>query len=290
MESSVQNNISEKPRLKNYLNCIDFLNDYFNYRKKLNSKFSFELWSGELGFKSKSSIRMVCQGKRPITDALIEGICQHEKLDDSDKDYLQLLTCYHRVKSESLKKSIFEKILESYDVGEKQKEIKNYVKFLSSSRLPVIQLLISFTDFKATEKNLCEVLNLSSNSLKNYLNILEELELIQRVESEMSVEPYWISQNKLFRIPAGLANPSVHFFHQETMKEALVKAKAASEISKFRSLFFSLNEKNFNDLSETLDHFATRVKAEHCNDFIQKSRLYKLNFQLYPVTDEVEVK
>ncbi len=288
MESALQNNISLRPQLKTYLNCIDFLNDYFNYRKRLNSKFSFELWSGELGFKSKSSIRMVCQGKRPITDALIEGICHREKLDDSDKDYLLLLTCHHRAKSESLKKSIFEKILESYDVGEKQKEIKNHVKFLSNGQLPSIQTLISFTDFKATEKNLCEVLNLSSNNLKNYLNILEELELIQKVESEIAEEPYWISQNKLFRIPAGLADPAVHFFHQETMKEALVKAKAASEMSKFRSLFFSLTEENFNQLSETLNGFAARVKAEHCNDFIQKSRLYKLNFQLYPVTELVE--
>jgi hypothetical protein len=47
---------------------------------------------------------MICQGKRPVTEAMIEAISETERFSDLDRDYLQLLAYHHKIKSVSLKK------------------------------------------------------------------------------------------------------------------------------------------------------------------------------------------
>lgn len=286
-QNAFTQNTENEPKVRTYLNPINFLNDYFNFRKGTHPSFSFELWSTELGFKSKASIRMICQGKRQITDKFLNALCKQENYDQLEKDYLYLLSYYHKLKSVTLKKSILEKLIEKYDLNHAQSHIKNHIEFLSSNELPVLQLLISFKDFKATESNLSLALNVNSKKLTEHLKVLENLDLIQKIDSEASEEKYWVSKNKLFRIPDEASDPVLALFHQETMKEALGKAAALSQSTRFRSLYFSLSEEKFNEISNTLNDIANRIKVEHCNNFIQNKKLYKLNFQLYPVTDTI---
>ena len=283
-------NDEQRPLLRTYLNLVRFLNDYFHYRCRKDTGFSYELWAEELGFKSKASVRMVCQGKRNITESFIQAFAKAEKLSSEDQDYLQLLNFHQKATSASLKKCLLEKILEKFDVSNSQKQVKNYILFLSSNQIPVVQMLISFEDFTATEKNLRETMGLDAKTLKQYLQILEELELVQKVQSEGSAESYWISKNKLFKIPGEISDPAIALFHEQTMLEAKAKLQTLSPYNQYRTLYFSLDEEAYKSIYETLSATANRLKAEYCNNYISDKRLFKFNFQLYPVTEKIKAK
>ncbi len=284
-----QNLITEnkKPLLRTYLNITRFFNDYYSYRRNKDASFSYELWSEELGFKSKASARMVCQGRRNISEAFLNAFVKAENSSTEDQDYLQLLNFYQKAKSDSLKKCLLEKIVEKFDLTNSQKNVKNYIQFLSSTHVPVLQLLISFEDFRATEKNLKDVLGLDVKDLRSYLSLLEELELVRSITLPDSGEKVWISQNKLFKIPGEISDPALALFHEQTMQEAQEKLRSISRYNQFRTLYFSLNEEAFEDIYETLNDVANRLKVKYCNNFISDKKLFKFNFQLYPVTETV---
>ena len=278
---------NQKPILKTYLNIVAFFNDYFKYRKKIDSSFSYEVWALELGFKSKATARMICQGQRNITDTFLNSFSSFENLSSDDQDYLQLLNFYQMAKTTTLKKCLLEKIIEKFDISQSQQNVKNYIKFLSSIDIPIIQLLISFDDFVATENNLMSILQTDITALQKNLKILEELDLIKKLLPTNLGETRWITKNKLFKIPGEISDPALALFHQETMCEALNKACAISKEHKFRTLYFSLDEESFNDIILTLNDIANRLKVKYCNNYINDKKLYKFNFQLYPVTDKV---
>ncbi|MBO9667332.1 MAG: DUF4423 domain-containing protein, partial [Bdellovibrio sp.] len=142
-----------------------------------------------------------------------------------------------------------------------------------------------FEDFKATEKNLKEALGHDTKTLNEYLRILEELELVQQIQSEGAEESYWISKNKLFKIPGEISDPAIGLFHAQTMKEAQTRLQSLSLYNQFRTLYFSLDQAAFEDICETLNDVANRLKVKYCNNYINDKRLFKFNFQLYPVTD-----
>lgn len=65
-----------KPKVFDYLSGISFLQDYYNYRKRTERLFSFEIWTSELGFKSKSFLKMILSGDRQVTeDFIVEYEC-----------------------------------------------------------------------------------------------------------------------------------------------------------------------------------------------------------------------
>ena len=276
-----------RPILRTYLSLVRFLNDYFLYRRSLDKTFSYEIWAEELGFKSKASVRMLCQGKRNATDAFIDALCQKEQLSSEDHDYLQLLNLHQKAKTSSLRKTLLEKLVEKFDVSNSQKNVRHYIQFLSQQELPLIQMLISFEDFHATEQNIKSTLGLDQKTVSNALKVLVELELAQKVTSESSAEPYWVSNNKLFKIPGEISDPALQLFHEQTLHEALEKVRLVSQYHQFRSLYFSLDDSAFTDLLQTLNDIATRLKVSYCNNHIENKRLFKFNFQLYPITNLV---
>lgn len=280
----------KKPILRTYLNLVRFLNDYFLYRKDLESGFSYELWAEELGFKSKASVRMICQGKRNPADSFLRSFSQKEKLDDEDYDYLQMLDLFHKAKTASLKKNLLEKLIEKFDVSNSQKHVRHYIQFLSRQDIPLVQMLISFSDFHATEKNLSTALNMDTAALAEILKILTELDLVQEIVSEKTDEPYWVSKTKLFKIPGEISDPAIQIFHEQTMNEAQEKVRSVSLYHQFRSLYFSLDDKAFQEICQTLNDVANRLKVSYCNNHINNKRLFKFNFQLYPITDLVSSK
>lgn len=46
-------------KILSYIHIFEYFRDYYQCRKSLDDKFSYELWSLELGFKSRSQMRMI---------------------------------------------------------------------------------------------------------------------------------------------------------------------------------------------------------------------------------------
>lgn len=260
-----------------------FLNDYYLYRKGLDAKFSYEIWGVEMGFRSKSSLRMVCSGERNISRSFLNNFSRKNNLNSKEKEHFDLLANYQNATESHLKKLYLDKIIEQVDFSENISEIKDSAKFLASPILPLLQLIISFEDLTATEAVLQKITGLKEPELKNHLTTLQELGLAQSNQTGI-----WTSKAKSFKVPDLLQDETIKLYHLDTLNEARQILNQQMKLKKFKSLFFSLAEEDFLDLSEVMDSFISKLKVKYGNSKIKQKRLFKINLQAYPVTDKPE--
>lgn len=276
------------PIIQSFMTAHKYLNCYYLYRKKNDSKFSYEIWAAELGFKSKSSMRMMCFGKRNISNLFINRFSKKNSLTEADKDYFYLLAQYQNTKISSLKKIYLDKIIEKCNAQSNFLEIKNYVQFLSSPSLPILQLIISFKDLKASEETLKKVTGLNLKTLASYLKILEDLGFITSFSNESEKTKIWTSRVQNFNIPDKFSDEALKMYHMNTADEAKSILNSQIESKKFKSLFVSLSEQDYKSFTEDVETFISRMMLKYANNFIKNKKLYKANFQVYPVTEKFD--
>lgn len=289
METKLANQREQlRPRILTFTSAANYLCAFYEYRKKLDSKFSYEVWAQEIGFKSKSTLRTICNGQRNVSTQFVELFSHKEKLTNKEMEYFFLLAKIHNTQNISLKKMYLDKIAEQMDLSDKKVDVEKSLKFLSDPILSQIQLIISFEDFVSTEMNLKQILNIESSKLREALKTLEELDLIEGYFTENKKEKMWKSKAKYFSVTGEIHQEAMNLFHQQTLREAEQVLKMSSLAKRFKSLFFSLSQDDYKDLEETLDLFSNKLKVKYGNNFLKHKKLYKINFQVYPVTDEYE--
>jgi uncharacterized protein (TIGR02147 family) len=289
MESISSQKLNEnlRPAIGKYLNVSEYLIDYYKYRKNTDAKFSYEIWASELGFKSKSSVRLVCNGHKFISNLFIEAFSQNEKLTVNETEQFKLLANYRNCDDPSLKKTFLNRIIEMTDLTGNEVAVSDYMEFLSSVSLPVIQLIISFPDFIASAKSIQTITQLELDQIEESLLKLQNLGLIEPYFTEIHKEQLWKSCIKHFRITSTLKKEAINCFHHETTKEIAAALKLETALKKFRSIYFSLSDQTYTELSEDIEQFVTKLVNKYGNDYLQEKSLFKVNVQAYPVTDKL---
>jgi uncharacterized protein (TIGR02147 family) len=277
-----------KPKIRTYSSAAKYLTDYYNYRKELDAQFSYEIWSHELTFKSRSTLRLICHGLRNVSVAFIDLFKASENLNAKEIEHFLLLAKLQNTQNLTLKKIYLDNIFENLDMSDKKVEIKNSLKFLSNPLLSKIQLLISFSDFVATEENLKNILKISLSKTQKALIELESLKLVESYIPENSHVKLYRSHAHYFSITAATDQQAIDLYHQKSLDEVKTVLQQDVLKKKMKSLLFSLSEDDYEELADTLDSFANKLKVKYGNNFLKHKKLYKINFQAYPVTDEYE--
>jgi uncharacterized protein (TIGR02147 family) len=270
------------PVVQNYTQITQYLNDYFLYRKSLDRTFSFDIWGAELGFKSRSFMRMVTHGERNITLKVSQVLSDKLNLTPEQSEYFSLLIQYGNAKTSSQRKIYLDKMMEYTETENDTLEIKDYERFLASPHLSQLYLLISFTDFVATESQLKKLLNMKLIDLKKSLKTLEKMGMIK--SKIQNFEKIWATQTKSFKVPGKPQDKSILAFHQYSLKEASRVLKTDQAFRHFRSIYFSVDENATDELKQEVETFLTKMKRKYEGGSLNKKRLVKLNLQAYPVS------
>jgi uncharacterized protein (TIGR02147 family) len=277
-----------KPSIRKYFSATKFLNDFYIYRKKIDPAFSYELWAIELGFKSKSTLRMISIGERNLSEDFIEIFSSKEKFEQIDKEYFLLLAKLNAAKNIQMKKIYLDRLSEISTYSEQKTEIKNIQLFLSDLNLMRTQVLIAYNDFEATSVNIKKILGLSSNELNKVIHDLESMGLIQSYQSESRPDKIWKTTSKFFSVTDEAYNEAMNLYHFNTTKEASKAIFREEFCQKFKSLSMALSDTDFTELNEMLDLFNNKLKIKYGRGPLQNKRIYKVNLQAYPVSKKLE--
>lgn len=278
--------VNLQPNVRSYSNIIQFIKDLFVYKKSLDSHFTLDMWSTELGFKSRSFLHMVYHGKKPITPEFVDILSKSIGLTSAEQEHLLLLSLYHRAKSSAQKSIYLGKILENLEINAINIEGRQQSQFLSSPLFLKIKLLLAFTDVKGTETELASLLNVSVKSVQKHLAELEVMGLVVSSHSEIESGKIWKTQTKSFSAPNGPnQNEAVNVFHQNTMEEAAAMIQQNELMKRFRSVFFALEEGQFPELLDDVESFLNKMKNKYACDDLGQKRLLKMNLQAYPVSE-----
>jgi uncharacterized protein (TIGR02147 family) len=277
------NNIKAKPVLFDYISATSYLHDLMSFRKSENPGFTFECWAHELGFKSRSFMKMILNKERNITSKFIEVFAESMSFSTNEKAFFSLLVQYNQTESETEKLHYLDRLLELQGKQKDLSEIINYNEFLRSTFLPKLLVLLSFKDLNRTAEGLASFLNEDVQRLENSLAQLQEMQLAFRNE-----EGQWISSKKSFKVPKSFGSEALERYHNLSLNEAIAAQRKPSEQRRFRSLLLPLSEGDYQNLLNDIEALISKTVAKYDSETLQEKSLYKLNLNLFPITEKFE--
>lgn len=103
----------QAPNVLFYADLKKFLLDYYNFRKFTSGDFSYEVWSQELNFSSRSYVRMVVLAKRKASKKFEQKFSESANFSDAEKKHFHLLIIHSRTAAPELKSVYLQKIFQS---------------------------------------------------------------------------------------------------------------------------------------------------------------------------------
>ncbi|KYG64966.1 hypothetical protein AZI86_12285 [Bdellovibrio bacteriovorus] len=268
----------QKPVIFEYLDLTQYLCDYVKFRKSAQNDFSYEKWADELGFKSRSYLRMIIIGKKKATESFEEAFVRQALYSAQEIEYFHFLILYSQCKTHKERQLYGKKLVLLIHEVSGQKEVVSQFTFLSDPVLPRLLILLSFDDLARNPQGLAPLINKSSEETLNCLKELESLDLAEHREG------VWISKNKKFKVPNRYGDHAVRSFHENSLQEAMKAFDLPAELRRFRGLMLPLSQDELTELFGMLDVFANEVLLKFQSDRYEGRRLFQLNANILPIT------
>lgn len=279
---------SSMPDICDFLSIRDYLTEYYLYRKNNSNGFSYEIWAQELGIKSRSFLRMVVMGQRPITKDFAETLSYGLRLSPQDLKYFFLLLEYSRAKTKEQKQYYWRQMLVLLKSRDPRTEI-SATEFISSHWLPKIQTLLGFKDIQKTTKNISDLLGLDEATALQCLEKLEALSVVQK-NTENSQEGSWATHLSRFKVPEAIQNAALKEYYIQSFDDAKAAIALPAEVRKFRSLLVPLNPEEYEKLLEILEEAFQEILLQYKSDELQGRSLYQMGMSLFPITKNPETE
>lgn len=270
-----------KPNIYEFLDVSSYLTSFYQYRKSKTASFSYEIWAIELGIKSRSLLRMVVLGQRPITKSFAETLSYGLQLNPNEIKYYFLLVEHTRAKSKQQKNFIWKQMLPLLKSQESRHEIAD-ANFISSHWLPKIQTILSFSDIDRTSETISSLLGLEIEAVQKFLLELEKLAVVKREQQDSEV-PTWTTAAECFKVPDSIQNAALKDYYLKSFEDAKQAIDLPPELRRFRSLLIPLSSEEYSELLVKLEDAFQEILLQYkANEFAGRS-LFQLNMNLFPI-------
>jgi uncharacterized protein (TIGR02147 family) len=280
---AIQN--QKAPNVLEYLDVHSYLQDYYNHRKKLDKNFSYEAWCAELGFKSRSFLRMMVVGKKKITPKLAEAIANQNLYAPEEQEYFAYLVKYSQSGSIKDRQVYGQKMMQILKRQNKAEVIPDSENFISSPLLPRLLSLFSYEDVQTSTPNLARIMGLGEEQTRQALQTLKSLGLVENTEDA----DLWKSKVSTFKVPDNKGSQYLRHFHEKSLHEALQAFDKPVQTRRYKSLLLPMDEEDFAVFNRMLDDFANEQIVRHDVKMYGGKRIFQVNFNIYPVTENLPV-
>lgn len=274
--------VSSHPQILKYHDPVEYLNDYYHYKKYMNPEFSYEQWAQESGTSTRSHMRLVSTGKRRITDHFVKEYCRYNNLTAQEEKHFYLISYYTDAKEKIIKATLFNTILEQHDLNHQEVDADLYKKFLEKSVHGTIQVLLGFNDVELTTKDLSHVLGLEQKVIEDSLRLLLEIGFAEEFE-KFNGQKIWKSKVRPLKVSDSISH-SLTKFHYQNLKESAEQVLEPREGSRCRSVMMSIGSEHHEDLKNDIEDFLRKIKAKYSSDEINNKEIFKINLHAFPLT------
>ncbi len=270
------------PSVFEYLDVLFYLQDYYRYRKANDRNFSYEIWSQELEFKSRSFLRMIVTGKKKITPKMIDAFSRQNFSLRSEADYFHCLVKYSQSRDPKDKQVYSAKMIQLMRSHSTEQIIEDYNDFISSPLLPRLLALLSFEDLQKTDLHIAKILNVSLSEAQLALQKLSEMGLIEQQSDE------WVAKTDAFHVPDQYGNFNLMKFHEKSLLDAIQAFEKPKELRRYKSLLLPMNETDLQEFHRLLDDFSNEQMVRFQSATYSGKRMYQANFNVYSVTESID--
>ena len=270
----------KKPYIFDFLDTILYLQAYFDWRKQLNTAFSYSSWCEELNLGNKTTLRFLLQRKRRISAKVANSFKIQLKLDRNEELYFDYLLLYSQPRIEAERISAGSKLIEMQRSNFKSEEYTDGVVAVDFIG-PLILTLIMFKDFLATVDNIAKFFTLES---KNVQSILDSY--LQSGHLHLHDGIYAIA-TECYKINDKPHSKTLKNFHRFWLAEGGKSLDLDFKLRRVRSLNFALNQQEFETFVNQLNDFAISVLSKFNHSNLGGRRLYMFQSVLFPVAENM---
>ena len=272
-------------RVLEYLNYREFLRDAVGWLKEHDQTFSQKGVQFELGISSSGFLSNVLVGRKNLTANQAARMTRILKLNGIDSAYFEALVLFTQARTTDEKNEFFGRLMNMQSAQLKQLP-ENTLTLFSKWYYVAIREVIDLVKWKDDYGFLAASLQpaIKVGEAKEAVDVLLQLGLIRRNQNG-------IMKTSDTAISAGdeLASKHVLHFQVTTMdlaKQALQDVSAANRDISVLSM--GLSEDSFRLVKNEIRHFRKRLAKIAIEDKAA-SRVYQLNFQFFPLSQELPI-
>lgn len=272
--------------LKSVFEFIDyrkFLEHHYQERKKKNRKFSYRYFAMKAGITSPSFLKMVIDGKRNLTSAMIEKFCRALELDAKECKYFTYLVHFNQAKTAREKQDFYSALRSMGDMVKEEVLRINQYDYFDKWYTPIIRELICLIDFRDDFDFLGRSVEppVSPAEAKAAVQLLLKLGLVAQKENGR------YAQTKLaLAVDDTVVSLSLRTYQEYALEHA---KRSMYDIDKrvrhLSTLVLGVSPSAYGAMVEEIQAFKDRIKAIVHRDEAS-SRVYQFTLALFPVSKE----
>ncbi|RYZ67825.1 MAG: TIGR02147 family protein [Proteobacteria bacterium] len=275
-----------KPKIFEYLTPLEFLKDYFSYRKNLNADFSYEKWAEELKLGSKSLLRLIMSERRKISEPVVDLLAQQLFEIDLEREYFCDLVSLHQTRSAIEKAAVSRRLMKSLRAVTTQvddlRESENSNEVMRPQPLRVLSV-IDDARVDRTLEGLSDFFSIPEVAMNSTLENLMAKGMIQKEGA------LYHKELSAFKVSDSTGSAALAAFHEASLKDAVNSKDLPFDLRRFRSAIALLSREDFNYVLAEFEKIVAAVRERGLVHDGASRRLYQINFNIHSTSKETMV-
>lgn len=276
------------PRVYEYNDYRKFLGDYYSETKRTKCFFSYRYFSTRAGVKSPVFLKLVIEGKRNLTDAMVKKFSKALNFNDQESVYFKYLVLCNQAKTDEEKQKYAGALKSISALAHACVIDPDSSNVFDAWYTHIIHDLVSFYDFKDDCHEIAAALEpgITPEQVKESLEILLKEMLLQK-NPDGSYHP---SSNE-YMIREVENSAVLRNYYRQLLQLADKSLDSIPEKEKsIRSFCFSVKEETYSEILTEIDRFWSRIVQIVTEAQNNENRIYHMNIQLFPVTKKIKRK
>ncbi len=269
------------PDIHAYLSYRSFLRDWFEAKKRADSRFSHRLFARRAEIRSPSLMKEIMDGKRDLTPANQDGVLRALGLDREERDLFLALVRLEQAETDAERNAAWEALSASRRFREAQRLADAAMRYLSRGHISAIRELALRDDFRPDPSWIAAELlpRITVTEARAALETLLELGLL--VEEEGRVVPSQLS----VATPHEVAGLAAHNYHRDMLARAAESIEAVPpEQRHLLGVTVAIPAALVPLLKIELDRMQERLLDLCDRHAPHAEQVYQINLQLFPLS------
>jgi uncharacterized protein (TIGR02147 family) len=269
------------PLIYKYFDHLKFLRDDFTERQLRNPQYSLRAMAERLDLNSGTVVRIM-NGHRNISSNVLSLFTEYLALRNNEAVYFKYLVNFCQAKTDKLRNESYQVLLELRS-GQTKVINENHHLFYEEWYITAIRELLRIYPFDGDYKKLSRMLNppVTVHDARKAIELLKNIGLLQITDSGYVVVEQSISTGEKWQ---GIA---IKRFQQQTLQKSIDALENFPKVERdYSTMTMCYSPDGFNKVKELLKR--TREELSRIEDSdINKSKVYQVNFQMFPLSETV---
>lgn len=263
----------------------EYLRDYFESAKALNSKYSLRGFSDKLGFSSKDFISRIMKGEKSLSPTSIAKVVSGLQFDESEAAYFEAMVLFCQATSDEERENYrkrMDEITATYRFTQQMQLTRAYqYEVYSHWYYSAIRSMIGMFGFDGDYEKLGKRLSppISADQVRNSIDLLERVGLIKK-----DLHGNWILNNPAISTGDKVIQQAFINYHKEFIGLAAesIENYPSSERN-ISSVTLGISEASYQKIVKCINEFRKKISMI-ANEDDEGGRVFQMNMQIFPLS------